>query len=367
MINAPDQVYIERDGKLVKSNVVFESKAQIVQIIDRIVSPLGRRIDESSPLVDARLPDGSRVNAVIPPIAVKSPSLTIRKFKDSILDYESLINYGSMTKKMATFIDRIVKARANVIISGGTGSGKTTLLNVCSTSIPSFERIITVEDSIELKLKQPHVVSLEARPPNIEGEGRVTIKDLVINCLRMRPDRIIVGEVRGKEAFDMLQAMNTGHDGSLTTVHANTPKDVISRLTSMVYMAGMDMPVHVLQEMIFSAIECVIQTARFADGSRRITTISELASFEDKLVVLNPIFNFEIDGRDENGKIFGHYSEKPFGKRIKNKLEATEISKPSKEKKATSPKEEISKKDSNNISMKNLMKKLGEKDENRKQ
>ncbi|MCK5848122.1 MAG: CpaF family protein [Caldisericia bacterium] len=365
MINAPDQVYIERDGKLFKSDVIFESKAQIIQIIDRIVSPLGRRIDESSPLVDARLPDGSRVNAVIPPIAVKSPSLTIRKFKDTILSYDSLIDYGSMTKKMATFIDRIVKARANIIISGGTGSGKTTLLNVCSTSIPRFERIITVEDSIELKLKQPHVVSLEARPPNIEGEGRVTIKDLVINCLRMRPDRIIVGEVRGKEAFDMLQAMNTGHDGSLTTVHANTPKDVISRLTSMVYMAGMDMPVHILQEMIFSAIECVIQTARFPDGSRRITTISELASFENKQVVLNPIFNFEIDGRDENGKIKGHYAEGSFGKRIRNKIEATEIAKPKKNKKEASKENSIQ--ENKSVSMQKLMRKLGVTDENREQ
>ncbi|MDD4028773.1 MAG: CpaF family protein [Caldisericia bacterium] len=322
MINAPDEVYIERDGKLLKSDVQFESPGQIMQIIDRIVSPLGRRIDESSPLVDARLPDGSRVNAIIPPIAVKSPTLTIRKFKDTILDYDSLITFGSMTREMADFIHAIVRSRANIIISGGTGSGKTTLLNVCSTSIPAAERIITVEDSVELKLKQPHVISLEARPPNIEGQGQVTIRDLVINCLRMRPDRILVGEVRGKEAFDMLQAMNTGHDGSLTTVHANTPKDVISRLTSMVYMTGLEMPVHILQEMIYSAIECVIQTARFSDGSRRITTISELAEFQDKQVVLNPIYQFVIDGRDENGKIQGHYEYKQYTNRIKSKLEA---------------------------------------------
>lgn len=321
MINAPDSVFIERDGKLIKSDVQFESPTQIVQIIDRIVSPLGRRIDESSPLVDARLPDGSRVNAVIPPIAVKSPTLTIRKFKDTILDYESLINFGSMTKEMASFIHAIIRARANIIISGGTGSGKTTLLNVCSSSIPSTERIITVEDSVELKLDQPHVISLEARPPNIEGQGQVTIRDLVINCLRMRPDRILVGEVRGKEAFDMLQAMNTGHDGSLTTVHANTPKDVIARLTSMVYMTGLEMPVHILQEMIFSAIECVIQTSRFSDGSRRITTVSELAEFQDNQVVLNHIYRFVVDRRDETGKVVGHYEYKPYSDRLKSKLE----------------------------------------------
>jgi pilus assembly protein CpaF len=321
MINEPNSVYIERDGKLLKSDIRFESPAQILQIIDRIVSPLGRRIDESSPLVDARLPDGSRVNAVIPPIAVKSPTLTIRKFKDTILDYESLIAFGSMTKEIADFIHSIVRSRANIIISGGTGSGKTTLLNVCSSSIPETERIITVEDSIELKLNQPHVISLEARPPNIEGQGLVTIRDLVINCLRMRPDRIIVGEVRGKEAFDMLQAMNTGHDGSLTTVHANTPKDVLSRLTSMVYMTGLEMPVYILQEMIFSAIECVIQTARFSDGSRRITTISEFASFQDHQVMINHIFRFVVDGRDEHGRLQGHYEYKPYSDRIKAKLE----------------------------------------------
>jgi pilus assembly protein CpaF len=361
MINAPDSVFIEREGKLIKSDVQFESPTQIIQIIDRIVSPLGRRIDESSPLVDARLPDGSRVNAVIPPIAVKSPTLTIRKFKDTILDYESLINYGSMTKEMANFIHAIVRARANIIISGGTGSGKTTLLNVCSSSIPSTERIITVEDSVELKLKQPHVISLEARPPNIEGQGQVTIRDLVINCLRMRPDRILVGEVRGKEAFDMLQAMNTGHDGSLTTVHANTPKDVISRLTSMVYMTGLEMPVHILQEMIFSAIECVIQTARFSDGSRRITTISELAEFKDKEIVLNPIYHFVVDRRDEKGKVVGHYEYKPYSDRIKSKLEVLRYEKEqpldSLESQKSSESQDVSK--ANSEKLQNVMKKLG--------
>jgi pilus assembly protein CpaF len=361
MINAPDSVFIEREGKLIKSDVQFESPTQIIQIIDRIVSPLGRRIDESSPLVDARLPDGSRVNAVIPPIAVKSPTLTIRKFKDTILDYESLINFGSMTKEMANFIHAIVRARANVIISGGTGSGKTTLLNVCSSSIPSTERIITVEDSVELKLKQPHVISLEARPPNIEGQGQVTIRDLVINCLRMRPDRILVGEVRGKEAFDMLQAMNTGHDGSLTTVHANTPKDVISRLTSMVYMTGLEMPVHILQEMIFSAIECVIQTARFSDGSRRITTISELAEFKDKEIVLNHIYHFVVDRRDEKGKVVGHYEYKPYSDRIKSKLEVLRYEKEqpldSLESQKSSESQDVSK--ANSEKLQNVMKKLG--------
>lgn len=237
MINGPKEVYVERNGKIELTDLKFDSYDQILQIIDRIVSPLGRRIDESSPIVDARLPDGSRINAVIPPISVKSPTLTVRKFKEAILDYESLINLGTLSQEMSTLIDSLVKARVNILISGGTGSGKTTLLNVCSTSIPKDERIITIEDSIELKLHQPHVVSLEARPPNIEGKGEVTIRNIVINSLRMRPDRIIVGEVRGPEAFDMLQAMNTGHDGSLSTIHANSPKDVISRLISMVFMA----------------------------------------------------------------------------------------------------------------------------------
>ena len=321
MIISPDQVYIEQNGKLTLTDLKFESSSQILQIIDRIVSPLGRRIDESSPLVDARLPDGSRINAVIPPIAVKSPTLTIRKFKDTILDYQSLINFGSMTQEMAEMINHFVKSRLNILISGGTGSGKTTLLNVCSSSIPADERIITIEDSIELKLKQPHVVSLEGRPPNIEGQGQITIRDLVINSLRMRPDRIVVGEVRGPEAFDMLQAMNTGHDGSLSTIHANTPRDVISRLTSMIFMAGLDMPVSVIREMIFSSIECIIQTVRLSDGSRRIQSISECYDYDGQDIKLHDIYRLNITGVDEKGHTQGNYIYEPYGTRIKQKLQ----------------------------------------------
>lgn len=321
MITSPEQVYIEQNGKIILTDLKFESTSQILQIIDRIVSPLGRRIDESSPLVDARLPDGSRINAVIPPIAVKSPTLTIRKFKDTILDYKSLINFGSMTEEMAEMINHFVKSRLNILISGGTGSGKTTLLNVCSSSIPSDERIITIEDSIELKLKQPHVVSLEGRPPNIEGQGQITIRDLVINSLRMRPDRIVVGEVRGPEAFDMLQAMNTGHDGSLSTIHANSPRDVISRLTSMIYMAGLDMPVNVIREMIFGSIECIIQTARLSDGTRRIESISECASFDGKDILIHDIYKLNISGVDSKGNTQGSYTYEPYGSRIKRKIQ----------------------------------------------
>jgi pilus assembly protein CpaF len=320
MINGPKEVYVERNGKIELTDLKFDSYDQILQIIDRIVSPLRRRIDESSPIVDARLPDGSRINAVIPPISVKSPTLTVRKFKETILDYESLINLGTLSQEMSTLIDSLVKARVNILISGGTGSGKTTLLNVCSTSIPKDERIITIEDSIELKLHQPHVVSLEARPPNIEGKGEVTIRNIVINSLRMRPDRIIVGEVRGPEAFDMLQAMNTGHDGSLSTIHANSPKDVISRLISMVFMAGVDMPVAVLREMIFSAIEVIIQTSRFRDGSRKITSISELTSLENGEIIMHDIYNFNFENIDQNGKVNGKYVYNGISERIEKKI-----------------------------------------------
>lgn len=320
MINGPKQVYVERNGKIELTDIKFDNFDQILQIIDRIVSPLGRRIDESSPIVDARLPDGSRINAVIPPIAVKSPTLTIRKFKETILDYESLIDLGTMSYEMSTLIDSLVKSRVNILISGGTGSGKTTLLNVCSTSIPKDERIVTIEDSIELKLVQPHIVSLEARPPNIEGSGEVTIRDLVINSLRMRPDRIIVGEVRGPEAFDMLQAMNTGHDGSLSTIHANSPKDVISRLVSMIYMAGVDIPVAVLREMIFSAIEVIIQTTRFSDGSRKITSISELASLENGEIVMHDVYKYSVSEISEEGKVIGQYVYNGTGERIEKKI-----------------------------------------------
>lgn len=321
MIISPDQVYIEQNGKLKLTDYKFDSEAQIMQIIDRIVSPIGRRIDESSPLVDARLPDGSRINAVIPPIAVKSPTLTIRKFKTGILDYQSLIRLGSMTPMAAQFINLCVKARMNILISGGTGSGKTTLLNVCSSSIPSDERIITIEDSIELKLLQPHVVSLEGRPANIEGQGKVAIRDLVINSLRMRPDRIVVGEVRGPEAFDMLQAMNTGHDGSLSTIHSNSPKDAVSRLVSMVYMAGIEMPVYVIREIIYGAVELVIQTSRLPDGSRKIISVTSLDNFTDDQVQLHDIFRFDwSDQTTEDGKIMGEYRFNGIGSRLTDKI-----------------------------------------------
>ncbi len=321
MIIGPDQVYIEQNGRLKLTDYKFDSEAQIMQIIDRIVSPIGRRIDESSPLVDARLPDGSRINAVIPPIAVKSPTLTIRKFKTGILDYQSLIRLGSMTPMAAQFIDLCVKSRMNILISGGTGSGKTTLLNVCSSSIPSDERIITIEDSIELKLLQPHVVSLEGRPANIEGQGKVAIRDLVINSLRMRPDRIVVGEVRGPEAFDMLQAMNTGHDGSLSTIHSNSPKDAVSRLVSMVYMAGIEMPVYVIREIIYGAVELVIQTSRLPDGSRKIISVTSLDSFSNDQVQLHDIFRFEwSDQTTEDGKIIGEYRFNGIGNRLTDKI-----------------------------------------------
>ncbi len=321
MIISPHQVYIEKHGRLIQTDYRFDNEAQITQIIDRIVSPLGRRIDESSPLVDARLPDGSRINAVIPPIAVKSPTLTIRKFKTSILEYQSLIKLGSMNQLLAEFMDLCVKARMNILISGGTGSGKTTLLNVCSSSIPSEERIITIEDSIELQLLQPHVVSLEGRPANIEGQGRVTIRDLVINSLRMRPDRIVVGEVRGSEAFDMLQAMNTGHDGSLSTIHSNSPKDAVSRLVSMVYMAGIEMPVHVIREMIFGAVEVIIQTSRLPDGSRKVMSLTALDRFEDDQIFLHDVFQFVwSDEVSESGKIIGEYQYNGPGKRLEQKI-----------------------------------------------
>jgi pilus assembly protein CpaF len=321
MIVSPDQVYIERSGKLILADYRFDNEAQILQIIDRIVSPLGRRIDESSPLVDARLPDGSRINAVIPPIAVKSPTLTIRKFKTSILEYQSLIKLGSMNSMIAEFLDICVHARMNILISGGTGSGKTTLLNVCSSSIPADERIITIEDSIELQLLQPHVVSLEGRPANIEGQGKITIRDLVINALRMRPDRIVVGEVRGPEAFDMLQAMNTGHDGSLSTIHSNSPKDAVSRLIAMVYMAGIDMPVHVIREMIFGAVEIVVQTSRLPDGSRKIIAVTSLDKFEGEEIRLHDIFQFVwSDQSTDDGKIVGRYQFNGIGERLDQKI-----------------------------------------------
>ncbi len=307
MVNAHDDIYIERSGKLTRSDIVFSSDAAVMSAIERIVSPLGRRIDESSPMVDARLADGSRVNAIIPPLALRGPALTIRKFAKKKLTADDLLNFGTLNANMAKLLQMAVEQHSNIIISGGTGSGKTTLLNIMSNFIPPTERIITVEDAAELKLAQPHIVSLESRPPNLEGKGAIPIRDLVKNCLRMRPDRIVVGECRGGEALDMLTAMNTGHDGSLTTVHANTPRDVISRLEVMVMMAGMDLPARAIREQIASAVHLVVQQSRLADGSRKVTHISEITGMEGDVVQLNDIFVYRQEGFDENGKVVGDY------------------------------------------------------------
>jgi len=307
MVNAHDDIYIERSGRLAKSDIVFSSDTAVMSAIERIVSPLGRRIDESSPMVDARLPDGSRVNAIIPPLALRGPALTIRKFSKKKLVTQDLLNFGTLNEGMAKFLKMAVEQHCNIIISGGTGSGKTTLLNIMSNFIPADERIITVEDAAELKLGQPHIVSLESRPPNLEGKGAIPIRDLVKNCLRMRPDRIVVGECRGGEALDMLTAMNTGHDGSLTTVHANTPRDVISRLEVMVMMSGMDLPARAIREQIASAVNIVVQQSRLADGSRKITHISEITGMEGDVVQLSDIFVYKQEGFDEKGKVIGAF------------------------------------------------------------
>ena len=305
MVNAPDEVYYERDGIIYLSDVRFRDKEHILRVIDRIISPLGRRLDEASPYVDARLPDGSRVNAVIPPLVPKSPTLTIRKFRPDMYGMDSLIANGTLSEQMADFLRACVRLRLNTIISGGTGTGKTTLLNALSAYIPSTERIITIEDPTELKLQQPHVISMEARPPNIEGQHQVTQRDLVRNSLRMRPDRIIVGEVRGGEAFDMLQAMNTGHEGSLTTVHANSARDALSRIENMVLMAGLDLPIRAIREQVASALHLVVQLARFSDGHRRITLISEITGMESDIVTMQDLFRFEQAGVGEGGRILG--------------------------------------------------------------
>jgi len=305
MVNSKDKVYIEKKGKLYLTDKKFISDKQILTVIERIVAPIGRRIDESVPLVDARLPDGSRVNAIIPPLALKGPSLTIRKFSKERLKIEDLIKFGSLTKEAAEFLKACVIIRKNIVISGGTGSGKTTLLNIVSEFIPSDERIITIEDSAELNLPQEHVVTLESRPPNIEGKGAITIRDLVKNALRMRPDRIIVGECRSGEALDMLQAMNTGHDGSLTTLHSNSPRDTLSRLETMVLMAGMELPLRAIREQISSAVDLIVHQSRFKDGSRKITHITEVVGMEGDIITTQDIFLFKQKGMDSSGKILG--------------------------------------------------------------
>ena len=311
MVNGPEKVYIERGGKLVLSDCQFSDDASVMAVIERIVAPLGRRIDESQPYVDARLADGSRVNAIIAPLALSGPTITIRKFAKKALTPEDFVRFGTWTPDAAKFMELCVRLRKNIIVAGGTGSGKTTLLNLLSGYIPENERIVTVEDAAELRLQQPHVVRLEARPPNIEGKGAVTIRDLVKNCLRMRPDRIIVGECRGGEALDMLQAMNTGHDGSLTTVHANSPRDVISRLETMVLMSGMELPSRAIREQIQSAVDIIIHESRMSDGSRKVTAISEVTGMEGSQIVMQDIFAFNQTGIDANGKIVGRM--KPTG------------------------------------------------------
>ncbi len=324
MVNGAKNVYVERKGKLHRAGITFESDEHVMRIIDRIVAPLGRRIDESSPYVDARLPDGSRVNAVIPPISLVGPVLTIRKFAKIPITVDQLIEYGTITQEALQFAKACVESRLNIVISGGTGSGKTTLLNILSSFIPSDERIITVENAAELQLRQEHVVTLESRPPNIEGRGEVTIRQLVINCLRMRPDRIIVGEIRDEAALDMLQAMNTGHDGSMTTAHSNGPRDTLSRMETMVMMAGMDLPVRAIREQISNAINLVIHQERMRDGTRKITNITEVTGMEGDIITMTDVFAFELTGY-EGGKVVGRLRPTGLRPKFMDKIEASGI------------------------------------------
>ncbi|MDQ6524179.1 CpaF family protein [Nocardioides sp. LHD-245] len=306
MVNGHDDVWLEKDGRLVKAEAHFADEAHLRRTIDKIVSRIGRRVDESSPMVDARLPDGSRVNAIVPPLAIDGSALTIRKFSTDPLTVQDLINFGSLTPQTADFLDACVRGRLNVIVSGGTGAGKTTTLNVLSSFIPTDERIVTIEDAAELQLKQDHVVRLESRPANIEGKGAVTIRDLVRNSLRMRPDRIVVGEVRDASALDMLQAMNTGHDGSICTLHSNGPRDTLSRMETMVLMAGMELPIRAIREQVASAVDLIVHQTRFKDGSRRITHITEVERMEGDIITLQDVFIFDNSaGFDENGRVLG--------------------------------------------------------------
>ncbi|MHC0036743.1 CpaF family protein [Pseudoneobacillus sp. C159] len=325
MVNGPNQVYCERKGKLVLTSIKFRDDEHVMSVIEKIVAPIGRRIDESSPMVDARLPDGSRVNAIIPPLALNGPTITIRKFSKDPFQIEDLVNFGTLTADMATFLDACVKARLNIFVSGGTGSGKTTTLNVLSNFIPEDERIVTIEDAAELQLAQEHVVSLESRPANIEGKGAITIRDLVKNSLRMRPDRVVIGEVRGSEALDMLQAMNTGHDGSLATGHSNSPRDMIARLETMVLLAGVDLPVRAIREQISGALDLIIQQSRLKDGSRKITNITEVQGMEGEVIVLQDIFTFVQEGVSPEGKIIGMLAPTGVRPKFYEKLESSGI------------------------------------------
>lgn len=324
MVNGPKNVYIERKGKVHRVPITFESNEHVMRIIDRIVAPLGRRIDESSPYVDARLPDGSRVNAVIPPISLVGPVLTIRKFSKNPITVDQMVQFGSVSAEAVQFLKACVESRLNIIISGGTGSGKTTLLNVLSSFIPSDERIITIENAAELQLRQEHVVTLESRPANIEGRGEITIRDLVMNALRMRPERIIVGECRGGETLDMLQAMNTGHDGSMTTAHANTPRDALSRIETMCLMAGMDLPIRAIREQVASAVDLICQQERMRDGTRKVTTITEVSGMEGDVITMTDIFIFEQTGT-ENGRIIGRLRPTGLRPKFMDKIESAGI------------------------------------------
>jgi pilus assembly protein CpaF len=306
MVNGPDKVYVERNGKIVLTDVKFVDEAHVRRIIDKIVSQVGRRVDEATPMVDARLPDGSRVNVIIHPLAIGGPFMTIRRFAADPFQVHDLVRFGTITEQVANFLDACVRGRLNIVVSGGTGTGKTTMLNVISSFIPPDERIITIEDAKELQLQQPHVLCCEARPPNIEGKGEVKIRDLVKNALRMRPDRIVVGEVRGAEALDMLQAMNTGHDGSITTVHSNSPRDTLSRIETMALMAGMDLPVRVIREQMSSALDLIVHLSRLRDGSRRVTHVSEVMGMEGDVIVLQDLYLFDYGmGVDQDGKFLG--------------------------------------------------------------
>ncbi|MGI5922040.1 MAG: CpaF family protein [Syntrophomonadaceae bacterium] len=329
MVNGPQQIYVERKGKLEKTGVAFRDNEHLYNIIERIISPLGRRLDESMPMVDARLPDGSRVNAIIPPLALNGCVLTIRKFSSQLLKIENLIQLKSLTPAMAKFLEACVKGRLNIVVSGGTGAGKTSTLNIISSFIPEDERIITIEDSAELDLHQEHVVSLETRPANIDNRGEISIRDLVRNSLRMRPDRLVVGEVRGGEALDMLQAMNTGHDGSLTTGHSNSPRDMISRLETMVLMAGIEFPVKAIREQIASAIDIIVHQSRLQDGSRKITHITEVLGMEGDIITLQDIFVFDQQGLDDKGNVVGVHRATGIKPRCVERLAAAGIQLPS--------------------------------------
>ncbi|QDU40291.1 Putative conjugal transfer protein [Maioricimonas rarisocia] len=325
MINGPKHVFIEKNGRIQRSEVTFRDNEHLMQILDRIVSKVGRRVDETSPMVDARLPDGSRLNAIIPPLALDGPSITIRRFGARPLSLEDLLNFGAFTPEMVMLLEGAIKARLNIIISGGTGSGKTTLLNTLSSFIPNDQRMITIEDAAELQLQQEHVLRLETRPANIEGKGRVTATDLVKNALRMRPDRIIIGECRGPETLDMLQAMNTGHEGSMTTVHANNPRDAVSRIETMVTMGGTELPLKAIRHQLASAVDLIIQASRLQGGPRKVTYVTEVLNMEQDTIIMQDVFKFAQDGIDEDGRAFGHFEATGVRPAFMHRLEAAGI------------------------------------------